>query len=224
MPPLGQAPPRRRRPAQQPHHNEFLQLAKHRGVYCSEEAAGFIVAHWVNRQFNYMRRDNLPLGMRLTNEQKADGAKNSRISRGNNAIDLAYRAHILDRAGDSREQILKIIDRSERRIRDYLATPFAVIKEKRRAAKASQGQGKAKPCRAAKPSYAIAAAIYYLLVVPSTEIPSENEQTPPSKLPNHTEIDVIAELKTHWKATKGTIRTISPSRAPNKDHPQHQIE
>ena len=70
--------------------------------------------------------NQLPLGLRFTNEQKARGNRRSARSRAKTKTTLAYRAHALDRA-----QIAAALGRSERSIRNYLATPFATVQATR---------------------------------------------------------------------------------------------
>ena len=75
--------------------------------------------------------NQLPLGLRFTNEQKARGNRRSARHRAKTKTPLAYRAHALRRAGLSTKQIAAALGRSERSIRNYLATPFATVQATR---------------------------------------------------------------------------------------------
>lgn len=144
--------------------SQFLTRAQALGVYVSEDVAA-AVAYWVNWWVNCMRQDQLPLGLRFTNAQK-----HSARSRAQTALILAYRAH-------ARAQIAAALGRSQRSIRSYLANPFVVIQADRRLI--------AQPQPRPKPSYtpAFAAAICYLWIPPSKEIP-EKKEGPKAALPH----------------------------------------
>ena len=153
----------------------------------------------------------LPLGLRFTNAQKARGNRRSARSRAKSTN--AYRAHVLDRAGQSTAAIAAALGRSQRSIRAYLATPFSTVQATRQ--------------RIARPRPTLyqpaAAAICYLLMPPTKESSEKKEEPTDSKLPNHADIDVLAELKKHWAAQDRHKSHNSPSRAPDKPAPETKI-
>ena len=172
--------------------SQFLRRARKRGVYVSELQAGRKVAYWVNFWVRLMRQDQLPLGLRFTNEQKARGNRRSARSRHKTKTTLAYRAHVQHRAGLSTKQIAAALRRSERSIQAYLATPFSTVQATR------QRIAQPRPRPTLYPP--AAAAICYLLIPPTKEIAQKKEEPTDSKLRPHEEIDVLAELKKHWAA------------------------
>ena len=193
--------------------SQFLRIAQKRGVDVSERQAGRIVAYWVNFWVRLMRQDQVPLGLRFTNEEKARGNRRSARSRGQHKDKLSYRAHVLDRAGLDRAQIAAILDRGQRTIRSYLASPFDTVQ--------AQRQRLARPRPRPRLHVPAAAAICYLLMPPTKEH-SEKEVPTDSKLP-HTDIDPIAELKTHWAAQDRQKSHKAPRRAPAKPTPERKI-
>ena len=139
-----------------------------------------------------MRQDQVPLGLRFTNEQKARGNRRSASRRGKTKTTLAYRAHRLRRAGLSSKQIAAALGRSERIIRGYLATPFSTVQATR------QRIAQPKPRPTLYPP--AAAAICYLLIPPTKERSEKKAEPTDSKQPPHASIDPLAELKKHWEA------------------------
>ena len=195
--------------------SQFLNLAIDRGVYVSELQAGRIVAYWVNFWVSLMQSPQLPLGLRFTNEQKDRGNRRSARSRAKQANAHAYRAHALRRAGLSTKQIAAALGRSERSIRAYLATPFSTVQATR------QRIVRPRPRPTLYPP--AAAAICYLLIPPTKERSEKKTEPTDSKLPPPEEIDVLAELKTHWAAQDRQKSHHAPSRAPDKATPETKI-
>ena len=188
--------------------SQFQRRAQKRGVYVSELVAGRIVAYWVNFWVKLMRQEQLPLGLRLTNEQKARGNRRSARRRGKTKTTLAYRAHVLRRAGLSSKQIAAALGRSERIIRGYLATPFSTVQATR------QRLIRPRPRPTLYPP--AAAAICYLLIPPTKERSEKKEPLTDSKQPPHKEIDVIAEL-----AKQGIVKN---PHNPHKKHNPHKTK
>ena len=180
----------------------FQHRAQEQGVYVSEELASRACAYWVN----LMSQDQVPLGLRFTNEQKARGNRRSARSRGQHKDKLSYRAHALDRAGLDRAQIAAILDRGQRTIRAYLASPFDTVQ--------AQRQRLARPRPRPRLHVPAAAAICYLLMPPTVKENPEKEVPTDSKLPHHSDIDPIAELKKHWETPH------SPHSPPTKPTPE----
>ena len=195
--------------------SQFQRRAQKRGVYVSELQAGRIVAYWVNFWVRLMRQDQLPLGLRLTNEQKDRGNRRSARSRGKTKSTHAYRAHVLDRAGLDRAQIAAALGRSERSIRSYLATPFSTVQATR------QRLIRPRPRPTLYPP--AAAAICYLLIPPTKESSEKKAEPTDSKLPPHASIDPLAELKTHWAAQDRKKSPNSPNSPPTKPTPETKI-
>ncbi len=127
----------------------------------------------------------------------------------------AYRAHALRRAGLSTKQIAAALGRSERSIRAYLATPFSTVQATR------QRIVRPRPRPTLYPP--AAAAICYLLIPPTKERSEKKTEPTDSKLPPPEEIDVLAELKTHWAAQDRQKSHHAPSRAPDKATPETKI-
>ena len=190
--------------------SQFQRRAQKRGVYVSELVAGRIVAYWVNFWVRLMRQDQLPLGLRFTNEQKARGNRRSARRHGKTKTTLAYRAHVLDRA-----QIAAALGRSQRSIRAYLATPFSTVQATR--------QRLARPRPRPTLYQPAAAAICYLLRPPTKERSEKKEPLTDSKWPPHASIDVLAELKTHWAAQDRKKSHNFNNRAPDKPTPETKI-
>ena len=186
-----------------------------RGVYVSERQAGRIVAYWVNFWVRLMRQDQVPLGLRFTNEEKARGNRRSARRRGQHKDKLCYRAHILDRAGLDHAQIAAILDRGQRTIRSYLASPFDTVQ--------AQRQRLARPRPRPRLHVPAAAAICYLLMPPTVKENPEKEVPTDSKLPPHASIDPLAELQKHWEAQNRQKSHHAPSRAPAKATPERKI-
>lgn len=192
--------------------SQFQHIAIARGIRISEETAGLHAAYWVQWWVAKMTGPQIPLGLRFTNSEKKLGNENSAISRGKTKTTLAYRAHRLRRAGLSNKRIAAMLDRSERTIRSYIATPFSTVQPirqritqptaKERAEAALQANHNRLVHTALQAEAApITAEIYCLLIgLPSKEVPEIEEPTD-SKLPDHTEIDPIQELKAHWSRT-----------------------
>ncbi len=162
-----------------------------------------------------MRQDQLPLGLRFTNAEKAKGNRRSARSRAKTANALAYRAHALRRAGLSTKQIAAALGRSERSIQSYLATPFSTVQATR--------QRIARPRPRPMLYQPATAAICYLLMPPTKESSEKKEEPKDSKLPNHADIDPLAELQKHWEAQDRHKSHNSPSRAPDKPTPETKI-
>ena len=164
-----------------------------------------------------MRQDQVPLGLRFTNEEKTRGNRRSAIRRGQTKTTLSYRAHVLDRAGLDRAQIAAALGRSQRSIRAYLATPFSTVQATR--------QRLARPRPRPKPKLHIpaAAAICYLLMPPTKESSEKKEVPTDSKLPPHASIDVLAELKKHWAAQDRHNSPHSHNPAHPKPPPESKI-
>ena len=195
--------------------SQFQRHARKRGVKVSDLVVGRIVAYWVNFWVKLMRQDQLPLGLRFTNEQKDRGNRRSARSRAKQANAHAYRAHALRRAGLSTKQIAAALGRSERSIRSYLATPFSTVQATR------QRIVRPRPRPTLYPP--AAAAICYLLIPPTKERSEKKTEPTDSKLPPPEEIDVLAELKTHWAAQDRQKSHNAPSRAPAKPTPETKI-
>ena len=162
-----------------------------------------------------MRQEQLPLGLLFTNEQKARGNRRSARSRGKQANANAYRAHVLRRAGLSSKQIAAALGRSERSIRSYLATPFSTVQATR--------QRLARPRPRPTLYQPATAAICYLLIPPTKERSEKKAEPTDSKLPNHADIDVLAELKTHWAAQDRQKSHHAPHAPPTKPTPETKI-
>ena len=186
--------------------SQFQRRAQKRGVYVSERQAGRIVAYWVNFWVRLMRQDQVPLGLRFTDAEKARGNRRSARSRGQTKTTLSYRAHVLDRAG---------LDRGQRTIRAYLASPFDTVQ--------AQRQRLARPRPRPRLHVPAAAAICYLLMPPTVKESSEKEVPTDSKLPPHASIDVLAELKKHWNSQKMPKSHNSPNSPPAKATPERKI-
>ena len=181
----------------------------------SDLVAGRTVAYWVNFWVRLMRQDQLPLGLRFTNAEKAKGNRRSARSRAKTANTNAYRAHALRRAGLSTKQIAAALGRSERSIRSYLATPFSTVQATR------QRIVRPRPRPTLYPP--AAAAICYLLIPPTKESSEKKEEPTDSKLPPPEEIDVLAELKTHWAAQDRQKSHNAPHSPPTKPTPETKI-
>ena len=195
--------------------SQFQRRAQKRGVYVSELQAGRIVAYWVHFWVKLMRQDQLPLGLRFTNEQKDRGNRRSARSRGKTKTTLAYRAHVLRRAGLSSKQIAAALGRSERIIRGYLATPFSTVQATR--------QRIAQPKSRPQLHIPAAAAICYLLIPPTKESSEKKEPLTDSKQPPHASIDPLAELKKHWAAQDRHKSHNSPNSHNPKPPPETKI-
>ena len=193
--------------------SQFQRRAQKRGVYVSERQAGRIVAYWVNFWVRLMRQDQVPLGLRFTDAEKARGNRRSARSRGKQANVHAYRAHALRRAGLSTKQIAAALGRSPRSIQAYLATPFSTVQATR------QRLIRPRPRPTLYPP--AAAAICYLLIPPIKESSKKTEPTDSKLRPE--EIDPLAELKKHWAAQDRQKSHKAPSRAPAKPTPERKI-